>query len=571
MRTHAHSLLARVLVVAAACVLLAMPPATASAVPPPPGTIHGTLSLHGTLTSGSTVQVFGRDGSGWTSVAVLSTLNDGTWSCSVAPGEYKVELSAFNSTWAERVWWSSTGISAFQSSGETVTIAPASTATCDATLPLAACLGGTIRKHANGGPLSDIDAVVYGFDPVTSAWEEVGYGTSQTDGTYQTNGLIEGGPYRLAFIDRTTSSYVSQYWPRRSRLASAADLTLAAPRLSGGYDATMSVDVQPESVAGSNRVGTSIAASQRLYPDGSSPGAVIITTGWNWPDALGGAALAAAVRAPLLLTSAAPASMPASLVAEVDRLHRLGATEAYVLGSDKAVGSAVATQLASVFGASNVHRLGGATRYETSAIVASATLAVAGSPDGTCFIARGTNYADALAASPVSYELGRPILLAEPDGHGGLSDAMTKFVKNHHFTHAVILGSVDAVSFGVQDDLEAALGGKAFVDRWWGYTRVDTALEIAKHATGSGFAMVWDGAGFANGYTYPDALCGGPLLGSDNTVLLLTPNDPKLTGPLAGQLRTLAAQAAIQRLRFLGGKPEPLGDPVRNAIIAKLQ
>ncbi|MHB8706446.1 MAG: OmpL47-type beta-barrel domain-containing protein, partial [Coriobacteriia bacterium] len=53
-------------------------------------------------------------------------------------------------------------------------------------------------------------------------------------------------------------------------------------------------------IAGNNRIDTAILASQEAFPAGATT--VVIATGFNWPDALGGAALAGALDGPILLT-----------------------------------------------------------------------------------------------------------------------------------------------------------------------------------------------------------------------------------------------------------------------------
>ncbi|MDO8987684.1 MAG: cell wall-binding repeat-containing protein, partial [Coriobacteriia bacterium] len=84
-------------------------------------------------------------------------------------------------------------------------------------------------------------------------------------------------------------------------------------------------------VAGSSRYETAVRASERTFASGAE--CVVIATGSNWPDALGGAALAAAEGGPILLTDAN--ALPSAVAAEVTRL---GATRAYILGGTGAVG-----------------------------------------------------------------------------------------------------------------------------------------------------------------------------------------------------------------------------------------
>ncbi len=91
-------------------------------------------------------------------------------------------------------------------------------------------------------------------------------------------------------------------------------------------------------LAGDDRYETAIQISQEAFPNGSDT--VIIATGANWPDALCGSALAGAADAPILL--AAPTGLSAAVKAEITRL---GARNAYILGSDAVVSVAIEQQL----------------------------------------------------------------------------------------------------------------------------------------------------------------------------------------------------------------------------------
>ena len=88
-------------------------------------------------------------------------------------------------------------------------------------------------------------------------------------------------------------------------------------------------------LAGPDRYGTSVAVSQAGWSgvDGTS-NAVILASGWSFPDALAAAPLAGKLNAPILL--AHPTSLPASVVSELRRLYASPTNGApaklYVLG-----------------------------------------------------------------------------------------------------------------------------------------------------------------------------------------------------------------------------------------------
>ena len=267
-------------------------------------------------------------------------------------------------------------------------------------------------------------------------------------------------------------------------------------------------------VEGPNRYATSVAASVRGFPSGAAT--VVVATGANWPDALGGSALAGAVDGPLLLTK--PDVLPSEVWTEIDRLD---ATKAYILGSADAVSSAVESYLKAK--GLVVARLGGANRYDTARLVADETIRLLGpSYQGHAFVATGMNFPDATGAAPVAAALGRPILLANVSAGTVSRPPAVKKV--------AILGSVAAVPSTIESALKTTLGS-VNVTRLAGANRYATAAMAAQLGVDAG--MRWDGTGIATGLNFPDALSGGAMLGKLDSVMLLTRPDT-----LAGEART---------------------------------
>ena len=96
-----------------------------------------------------------------------------------------------------------------------------------------------------------------------------------------------------------------------------------------------------ERLSGANRYDTAIAISQEAFPAGAD--IVYVAVGTNFPDALAGAAQAAAAGAPVLLTPTN--SLPASVAAEITRL---GPVQIIILGGTSAISTTVANQLAAL-------------------------------------------------------------------------------------------------------------------------------------------------------------------------------------------------------------------------------
>lgn len=308
-------------------------------------------------------------------------------------------------------------------------------------------------------------------------------------------------------------------------------------------------------IAGSTRIDTAVEAAAAAYPSGAAT--VLIANGYNWPDALGGAALAGAVDGPILLTPAEDVP-PAVMQAIAD----LGATDAIVLGGTRAVSAAAFAEIETALGAGNVRRIGGATRYDTAAMVASETVALLGGGyDGTAFLASGVNFPDPLAASPVSNAKGWPVYLASAGG--AVSAETSAAMTAAGVGHVVILGGTGAVSAATEADLVTA---SYTVERLAGHDRYWTAKAVAEWACAF-HGMVWDGVAVATGQKPADALAGGVLAGRGNTVMLLTPSDslhPAASGSLA------LHRTEIEAVTYLGG-PNAVSQPVRDAVAALLR
>ncbi|PKQ21083.1 MAG: hypothetical protein CVT66_01080 [Actinobacteria bacterium HGW-Actinobacteria-6] len=301
-------------------------------------------------------------------------------------------------------------------------------------------------------------------------------------------------------------------------------------------------------LAGADRYETSVQISQEAFPNGSD--AVIIATGANWPDALCGSALAGAVDAPILL--AAPGGLSTAVKAEITRL---GAVDAYILGNEKAVSVAIEQVLDDML-SGYVDRLAGRDRYWTAKAITNKVIELRPSAyDGTALVTTGGNYADAMAAAPLSAALAWPILLENPLSHSVYAPA--------DLSHAIILGGETAVSQTAENYL-ASLIGAGDVERLAGANRYETAAMIAQYGVDSG--MHWNGVGIACGMNFPDALAGGASLGRLGAVVLLTP--PAALAPAAAsKLEDNAVD--ITTVYILGG-PTAVSPAVKAEVLSIL-
>ncbi|MDZ4179720.1 MAG: cell wall-binding repeat-containing protein [Coriobacteriia bacterium] len=295
-------------------------------------------------------------------------------------------------------------------------------------------------------------------------------------------------------------------------------------------------------VEGSNRYATAIAASKKAYPNGlDSAGArtVVIATGRNWPDALGGTSLAGALDGPVLLVDTN--SVPGAVMTELDRLD---AAKVMIVGGTAAVGAGVESALKTKLGPGNVYRLDGADRYKTADAVAAKVLQTLDDEyDGTAFVATGVNFPDALAAAPLAARQGWPLYLAHPGS--GLS-AATKAAMGD-VDRVVILGGDAVVTPATETYLKGRFGADN-VERLGGGNRYATAVAVAEYAVGRGH--VWNLVGVTTGDNFPDALAGGIVQGKAGSVMLLTGSDV-LSTPTSAAL--VSHKSSISTVTFFGG------------------
>lgn len=320
----------------------------------------------------------------------------------------------------------------------------------------------------------------------------------------------------------------------------------------------VSVPTSVTAVAGASRYATAVEASKKAYPDGAD--IVVLATGANWPDALGGAALAGAVHGPLLLTM--KDTLPAEVAAELDRIEP---KRVYVLGGTGVVSDAVMEAARAHTTMDIATRLDGDDRYETAVEVAAEVKAMRGSDyDGTAFVCTGANFPDALAAAPIAAANGWPIYLTPPDAIPVyIQTALLATYGGNPSNHGYIIGGESAVS----DAVHAVLNAPPFMgySRHAGDNRYETAAEVAQIGY-EGMGLLYSRPAIATGEDFPDALAGGVLQGSDYTVLLLTPKNSLHPATAAALTEN---KDMIYEIRFLGGTGV-VSTPVRNAAKALL-
>ena len=159
----------------------------------------------------------------------------------------------------------------------------------------------------------------------------------------------------------------------------------------------------------------------------------------------------------------------------------------------------------------NLTRIAGLDRYQTALEISAAGWESA----DTVVIARGNDFADALAGVPLAHALEAPILLTLTDE---LTDDLLAEIERLGATEAIVLGGTAAVSQSVQNELANA---NIEVTRAGGDTRFATAAAIAELISPDGAAEVV----IANGLNFPDALSVASHAAQAGTPILLTQKD----------------------------------------------
>ncbi len=245
----------------------------------------------------------------------------------------------------------------------------------------------------------------------------------------------------------------------------------------------------------------------------------ILVRGDDFPDALSASSLAGTIGCPVITTTSS--SLDANAAAELERLN---VHTVYILGSNKGITDGVEATVSALNGGIEVHRVYGQNRVDTSVAVAQTAQSL-GASSGTCIIAKGWSYADALSISPYAYASGSPIFLANSDGT--ISDSVKQAIEDGGYDNVIVLGS----DSGISDESVEALGHTWI--RLAGSDRYATSKAICEWEVGNtpdaaiqpSVTMHYSGMAVARGDDFPDALAASSMLGKTGSVIVLVPSN----------------------------------------------
>lgn len=272
-------------------------------------------------------------------------------------------------------------------------------------------------------------------------------------------------------------------------------------------------------LSGAGRYDTMSAVVSEAFPSDSEY--VVVASGEGYADALSASALAGGLNAPIVLTGKGGLGAQAR-----SQIRRLGASKAIVIGSEASVSAQAERDLKSM--GLSVDRASGADRYGTNLAVYRKGVELGVKWAKKMVVASGEGYADALSISSYAYRYKAPIFLA---GRSGLSDAALKAAAGGGFSSAVVVGSQSVVPSGVDGSQLGSVGVSA--ERLAGADRYKTSAEVAKWCLKQGMGM--DGAVFASGEGFADALSAGPLAAGSDAAIMLVRNASSPAVALAGE------------------------------------
>lgn len=197
-----------------------------------------------------------------------------------------------------------------------------------------------------------------------------------------------------------------------------------------------------ERLEGADRFETAAAIASEIDDEVGTYGYVYLVNGYQWADALAAAPVAAWAGAPVLMTKAG--EVPA---ATLDWMDDHGVTDIYIVGGTGVVGAGVKTFLENE--GYTVERIAGDNRYETAAAVAQHGVDEWGMDPYLVNLASGESFADALAAAPLSWWTGGPLLLTKS---ASLSQEVRTYFANagwigeSNWTGCYVIGGPGAIS-----------------------------------------------------------------------------------------------------------------------------
>lgn len=303
---------------------------------------------------------------------------------------------------------------------------------------------------------------------------------------------------------------------KSSRVISTLLLGATLTSFSTGVFAVESKEVVQDKLAGATRYETNLAVSAKW----DKADTVVLVNSYGIADALAATPLAKKEGAPILLTEGD--KLTSSTAKEIERL---GAKKAIIVGGDGVVSKDVINDLEAM--KLSVERLGGQTRYETSAAVVKAM----GNVEKVAVV-NGYGLADALSVAAPAASNDMAIVLASKDALNNSEDV----VKNAKEKY--VIGGEGVVSESLAKEIGA--------ERLGGATRGETNAEVLEkfYANEELDKIYVAKDGNPNETELVDALGAGALAGKENNPVVLA--GAALSAGQEAYLKARTANAVVE-------------------------
>lgn len=284
---------------------------------------------------------------------------------------------------------------------------------------------------------------------------------------------------------------------RNRALASATVLSLVLTSTVTATNVQAAAEVTR--VPGANREATAMEVAKQAFGTAET---VVLVNGYGYADAVSATPLAKALNAPILLTNKVDAPT-AELKAT---LATLGAKKVVIVGGTGAVTSDMETALKANY---TVERIGGASRYETNAAVATKVLGLTKATSGV-LVNGQDGYADALSVASIAATKGMPVLF-------GNKNEVPAAVKT-------VATGLDMVAVGGAGVLPASVLKSVDAERVAeGANRFETNLAVLDHFKGDlKLENIYVAAGGATQTQFADALVASAAAAKVAAPVLLT-------------------------------------------------
>ncbi|AET66132.1 cell wall-binding protein [Desulfosporosinus orientis DSM 765] len=198
-------------------------------------------------------------------------------------------------------------------------------------------------------------------------------------------------------------------------------------------------------LSGESQYDTSAKIASQLKVKTGTP--IVLVSGESYSDALSISSVAAQMQLPILLVQKDGVSDTV-----LQEIATIKPSKVYVIGGQGIISTVVEKQVVQNAGLAqtNITRIGGVDRYETSLAVAQFFFNM----NGKVCIATGNDFSDALAGSAYAANHNATIILVDVK----LSDKIMNYLQNGNLTGATIFGGEAVISKGIEQQLRELIG-----------------------------------------------------------------------------------------------------------------